>query len=104
MRRKVMLVVVLVAASLAVAVAPAGANNKPTTAPRISFAAPPDALRANAPFYIEQGHGCLLSDTACMTREITGRSPSCCTSTASASRRHPTSTLTRRTRSSASSG
>jgi hypothetical protein len=74
MRRKAMLVVVLVVASLAVAVAPAGANNKPTTGPRIAFAAAPDTFPANSPFYIEQGHGCLFSDTACMNSEVTGRS------------------------------
>jgi hypothetical protein len=74
MRRKAMLVVMLVAASLAVAVAPAGANNKPTTGPRISFAAAPDTFPANSPFYIEQGHGCFFSDTACMTTEVTGQS------------------------------
>jgi hypothetical protein len=69
-----MLVVVLAAASLIVAVAPAGANNKPTTGPRIPFNNGPDTFSANSPFYIEQGNGCLLSDSACMTAYITGQS------------------------------
>jgi hypothetical protein len=74
MRRQAMLVVVLAAASLAVAVAPAGANNKPTTGTRIPFNNGPDTFPANTPFYIEQGHGCLFSDTACMASEVTGQS------------------------------
>jgi hypothetical protein len=74
MRRKAMLVVVLVAASLAVAVAPAGANNKPVTGTRIPFYNGPATFPADTPFYVEQGNGCLLSDTACMTTYITGRS------------------------------
>jgi hypothetical protein len=68
-----MLVAALVVASLAVAVAPAGANNKPTTGPRILFAAAPTTFPANSPFFIEQGFGCLLSDTPCVTSEITGQ-------------------------------
>jgi hypothetical protein len=72
--RQAMLLAALVAATLTVAAAPAGANNKPTTGPRISFFDAPDTFPAISPFYIEHGFGCLLSDTDCMTTEVTGQS------------------------------
>jgi hypothetical protein len=74
MRRTALLAAALVAAMLTVVVAPAGANNKPVSGPRIAFAAPPATFPANSPFHIEQGFGCLLMDRPCMTSQITGQS------------------------------
>jgi hypothetical protein len=69
----VSVILATVAALALVAALPAAANSKPTTGPRISFFVPPDSFAANAPFYIEQGFGCLLNDTACVTSQITGQ-------------------------------
>jgi hypothetical protein len=74
MKRTALLAAVFVAAMLTVAAVPAAANNKPTTGPRIPFAAAPTTFAADSPFFIEQGFGCLLSDTPCMTSQITGQS------------------------------
>ena len=74
MRRQSLVFAALVAAVLAVAAVPAAANNKPVTGPRLPFAAFPTTFPANSPFHIEQGFGCLLSDHACVTSEITGQS------------------------------
>jgi len=74
MKPKVLLLAALVAAMLAVAAVPAVANNKPVSGPRLPFAAFPTTFEANAPFHIEQGFGCLLTDTPCKTSQITGQS------------------------------
>jgi hypothetical protein len=74
MRRKALLFAALVAAVLAVAAVPAAANNKPVSGPRLPFAAFPTTFAANSPFHIEQGFGCLLRDTPCVTSQITGQS------------------------------
>jgi len=74
MRRKALLFGALFAAVLTIPVVPAAANNKPVSGPRLAFAAFPTTFAANTPFHIEQGYGCLLSDTPCMTSQITGQS------------------------------
>ena len=45
-------------AAVLVAVAPAAANNKPTTGARIKLFAPPTTFAAGTPFHIEHGFGC----------------------------------------------
>jgi hypothetical protein len=72
--KRVVVVLAAVAALSLAAALPASANSKPVTGPRISFFAPPASFAADSPFYIEQGFGCLLTDRACMTSQITGQS------------------------------
>ena len=74
MRRTALLATALVAVTLAVVAAPAAANDKPVSGPRIAFGAPPATFAADTPFHIEQGFGCLLTDTQCITSQITGQS------------------------------
>jgi hypothetical protein len=57
-------------ASALVAVLPATANSKPTTGTRIALGNPPATFAAGAPFYVEHGFACALSDADCISEQI----------------------------------
>jgi hypothetical protein len=54
--------------------APAAANSKPTTGPRISLDGPPAEFDANAPFYVRHGFACDKADASCISALINGTS------------------------------
>lgn len=68
------LVVVGCLVAMLVAVAPAAANNKPTTGTRIGLYTPPATFPANTAFYIEHGWACELGDGVCLGEQISAHS------------------------------
>jgi len=63
-------------AALLVIAAPASANSKPTTGPRLPLFGSVTTFPANTPFNVEQGFTCVLGDGSCIGKFISAQSSS----------------------------